>query len=389
MVKKEKTVRENMLSILPKMSKDDNYYSIREIFMRNATYNMIWGERSNGKTYSVLEFALWCYWFFGYELGIVRREDMDFKGKAGQQMFKNHIENGLVAKITKGEWTSVYFYSARWYLCRTNEKGERIIADEPFAYAFALTLNEHDKSTAYPKIKIILFDEFLTRRAYLNDEFILFLNTISTIVRRRGDAVIFMCGNTVNQFCPYFAEMGITNARKMKQGTIDIYHYGDSELTVATEYCGIKEGQERKKKASDKYFAFDNPKLNMIKSGAWEIAIYPHLPMKYTKNDVLLIYFIKFNEFLLQCEIVQIGNDFFTYVHRKTTELLGKPNDLVFSPEYNPSWNYRRKITKPVDDIGKRILWFYNNEKVFYQDNELGEVVRNYLLWSKTDRGIV
>lgn len=389
MGKKEKTVRENMLSVMSKMSKSDDYYSIREIFMRNALYNMIWGERSNGKTYSVLEFGLWCYWLFGYETGIIRREESDFKGKKGQQMFKNHVENGLVSKITKGEWTGVYYYSERWYLCRYTEKGEREIADEPFAYAFALSTSHHEKSTAYPRIKIILFDEFLTRTAYLTDEFILLTNTISTIVRRRGDAVIFMCGNTVNQFCPYFSEMGITNARKMKQGTIDVYHYGDSELTVAVEYCGLKEGQERKKKASDKYFAFDNPKLNMIKTGAWEIAIYPHLPVKYEKEDILLTYFIKFNEFLLQCEIVQLDRDFFTYIHRKTTELKEKEFDLIFSPDYNPSWNYRRRITKPVDEVGRRIMWFYTNEKVYYQDNELGEVVRNYLLWSKTDRGIV
>ena len=387
MKKSEKTVRENMLSVLPKMSKSDDYYSIREIFMRNALYNMIYGERSNGKTYSVLEFALWCYVLFGYELAIIRRYDLDFKGKAGGQMFKNHIENNLITKITKGQWTSVYYFSSRWYLCKYDDNKNRIVDENPFAYAFALSGQEHDKSTAYPRVKIILFDEFLTRTTYLQDEFVLLTNTISTIVRRRGDAVIFMCGNTVNQFCPYFSEMGLTNVRKMKQGTIDIYNYGNSELTVAVEYCGTKEGQERKKKDSDKYFAFDNPKLNMIKTGAWEMAIYPHLPMKYDKKDILLTYFIKFNEFTLQCEIIQIDRNFFTYIHRKSTTLQEKQTDLIFSPDFNPSFNYRRRLTKPVDEIGKRIHWFFSNDKVFYQDNEIGEIVRNYLIWSKTDRG--
>lgn len=387
--KKDKSVRENLLSILPKMSKSDNYYSIREIFTRYALYYMIWGERSNGKTYSVLEFALYAYWLFGYELAIIRRMAEDFKGKNGHSMFNNHINNGLISKITNGEWNSVYYYSSRWYLSKRDEKGKRICSEEPFAYAFSLSTGEHDKSTAYPKVKVILFDEFLTRDSYNNNEFIDFTNTLSTIIRDRGDAVIFMCGNTVNQFCPYFAEMGITNARQMKQGTIDVYRYGkDEELVVACEYCGVIEGQERKKKKSDKYFAFDNPKLNMIKSGAWEIAIYPHLPLKYKPSNILLTYFIKFNEFLLQCEIVQKDNNFFTYVHRKSTMLQEKYNDIVFSPEYNSLPNYRRRIVKPTDDIGRRIYWFYANEKVFYQDNEVGEVVRNYLLWAKTDRGI-
>ena len=390
MGKKEKTVRENMLSILNKMSKSDDYYSIREIFIKGALYNMIWGERSNGKTYSVLEFALYCWWYFGYALAIIRRWVLDFMGKSGQAMFKNHISNGLVEKITNGEWTGIYYYSSRWYLCRYDENRRRICQEEPFAYAFALNATEHDKSTSYPNIKVILFDEFLTRDNYINDEFIAFTNTLSTIIRDRGDAVIFMCGNTVNQFCPYFSEMGITNARQMKQGTIDIYKYGeDSELTVACEYCGTKEGQERKKKKSDKYFAFNNPKLNMIKTGAWEIAVYPHLPIKYTPKNIMYTYFIKYNEFIMQCEIIQIDNLLFTYIHRKTTLLKERDYDLIFTPDYNPSPNYRRRISKPMDEVGRKIYWFFTNEKVFYQDNELGEVVRNYLQWSKIDRGIV
>ena len=31
----------------------------------------------------------------------------------------------------------------------------------------------------------------------------------------------------------------------------------------------------------DVYFAFNNPKLQMITSGAWEMAIYPHNKVKY------------------------------------------------------------------------------------------------------------
>ena len=34
------------------------YYSLKNILKKNAQYNMIFGERSNGKTYSVLYYAL-------------------------------------------------------------------------------------------------------------------------------------------------------------------------------------------------------------------------------------------------------------------------------------------------------------------------------------------
>ena len=385
-----KKVRDNLVKLLKKMSKNKDYYSIRNIFKIYALYYMIFGERSDGKTYSVLEFMLRAYWEFGYEGAIIRRWDLDFKGKRGHSMFKNHINNELVSEITNGEWTSVYYYSGQWYLCKYDDKDKRVLSPTPFCYGFSLNAGEHDKSTGYPNVKIILFDEFLTRDTYLPDEFVLFTNTLSTIIRKRGDAVIFMCGNTVNQFCPYFTEMGITKARSMEQGKIDTYIYGKNEdLVVAVERTGVKDKSKRKEKASDKYFAFDNPKLNMITHGSWEIAIYPHLPMKYKPSNILFTYFIKYNEFIMQCEVIQVDEYAFTYIHRKTTDLQNNRDDLVFSTEYSPSPNYRRKLTKPIDEVGRRLYAFFKNDRVFYQDNELGEVVRNYLQWSNTDRGII
>ena len=34
-------------------------------------------------------------------------------------------------------------------------------------------------------------------------------------------------------------------------------------------------------------------------------------------------------------------------------------------------------------DIEKKIAIFYTRDKVYYQDNEVGEIVRNYLQWCK------
>ena len=98
--------------------------------------------------------------------------------------------------------------------------------ETPFAFGFAITSQEHDKSTSYPNVRTILYDEFLTRNAYIPDEFVLFCNVLSTVIRQRDDVKIFMLGNTVNKYCPYFKEMGLNNITKQKQGTIDIYKYG-------------------------------------------------------------------------------------------------------------------------------------------------------------------
>ena len=60
-------------------------------------------------------------------------------------------------------------------------------------------------------MKTILFDEFITKGMYLTDEFMAFMNTLSTIIRQRDNVKIFMCGNTVNKFNPYFEEMGLND----------------------------------------------------------------------------------------------------------------------------------------------------------------------------------
>lgn len=353
------------------------YYSLKNILSKNATYNIIVGERSNGKTYAVLKYGLTEYVKNKKQMAIVRRWSDDFTGKRGSTMFDALVSNNEVSKLTGGTWTGIYYYASKWYLCRYDDGGKREVDEFPFAYGFSISAMEHDKSTSYPNVTTILFDEFITRTAYLNDEFVLFLNVVSTIVRQRTDVKIFMCGNTVNKYCPYFNEMGLTHIKNMKMGDIDVYTYGESGLTVAVEYCAPnKQGKD-----SDFYFAFDNPKLNMITGGVWEINIYPHLPKKYAPKDIELIYFIRFNDELLQCEIINTGESAFTYIHRKTTELKNADSDIIFSPDYDPRPNWFRKITKIKNRSLSRIADFYINDKIFYQDNEIGEIVRNYLIW--------
>lgn len=352
------------------------FYSLKKILQQNATYNMIIGERSNGKTFAVHEHALKVFWETGGQLAVIRRWQDDFIGKRGSTMFDGIVNAGVVKRITNGEWTGIYYFSSRWYLCRY-EDDKRITMEIPFAYGFAITSQEHDKSTSYPNVRTVLFDEFLTRSAYIPDEFILFCNVLSTIIRQRDDVQIFMLGNTVNKYCPYFKEMGLKHVQEMKQGDIDTYRYSDSKLLVAVEYC---RSNGKYGKPSDFYFAFDNPKLSMITGGVWEIDVYPHCPCKYKPKDVRFTFFIDFDATLLQCEVVCVSDGYFLFIHEKTSKLKYPDKDLIFSLNtWSHSRNIRRNVMKPEDELGVKIAWFFKHNRVFYQDNEVGEVVANYL----------
>lgn len=355
------------------------YYSLEKILSKHAIYNIIIGERSNGKTYAVSERGLKKYCEKGFQMALIRRWGDDLKGRNARTTFSAIVDNGLVAKYSGGRYNDITYMSGAWYLSKYDENlNKNVMAPEPFCYSFSLNSVEHTKSTSYPRVKTILFDEFLSRKGYLEDEFILFMNTLSTIIRERDDVEIFMLANTVNKYSPYFTEMGLTNIQKMKQGDIDIYRYGGSDLVVAVEYCDTS---KRNKKKSDIYFAFDNPQLNMITKGDWEIPMYPHLPRKYKSTDVIYRYYIVFHDNVVDCEIVMLEDCWFTYCHKKTTPIKEKYDTMVYTVEHSEMPNHKRHINSPSNKLERSIWYFFQTDKVFYQDNEIGEIVNNYLIW--------
>lgn len=352
------------------------YYKLDEIDKRKCQYNIIIGERSNGKTFACLEKILKTYLKTGKQGAIIRRWDEDFKKGRGEVMFTSLID-AKILHLTN--WDGIEYRAGKWTLYKWDEDlNKKIYDNDPFCFSFSLTNMEHDKSTSYPNITTIVFDEFLSRQTPLPDEFVLFMNCLSTIIRHRDDVTIYMLGNTVNKDSIYFKEMGLKHITKMEKGDIDVYEYGDSGLRVAVEYCGTSNKQKKK---SDKYFAFDNEKLKMITSGTWELAIYPHLPIKYKPKDVRFTFFIIYDDVILQCEVIKIKKISFIFIHNKTTPIKNEDKDIIYSTTNDPRKNWRKRINACSDNIDTKIWSYFKSDKVYYQDNEVGEIVRNYLIY--------
>ena len=186
--------------------------------------------------------------------------------------------------------------------------------------------------------------------------------------------------------------MGLNRVKNQKEGTIDVYEYGETGLKVAVEYACI----DAKIKKSNVYFAFNNPRLNMIKNGSWEIDIYPHYPRDIYKGvdakDIKYTFYIEFESELLEGNIIYKAVDrdgnkkptYFLFIHPKTTPIKDDNRNLVYSQDANAKPNYRRKITKATSTIERKIQSFFAKDKVFYSDNDTGEIMRNYLAWCKS-----
>tara|TARA_R110002012_G_scaffold219923_3_gene391432 strand:- start:562 stop:1644 length:1083 start_codon:yes stop_codon:yes gene_type:complete len=351
------------------------YYRTSKIDKKKAIYNIIFGERSNGKTYALLEKALKNYFDNGKQFAYLRRWKEDLTARRASELFSGILANGVIEKLSNGEFTGIYYRNKKFYLCNYDDNKKPVFSDlDIIGYCFSISDGEHDKSTSYPNVNLIIFDEFLTAKTYLPDEFVLFMNTVSTIIRRRTDSTIYMLGNTVNKYSPYFSEMGLTKIQEQKQGEIVVYKYGNSTLSVAVEYCA----SNNESKAVHAYFAFDNPKLAMITGGAWELNVYPHLPVKYTPSEIRKIFFIEFNDNTYQCNIINKETDYFIYIHIKTTEI--KDNrPLVYTLEPSHKRNYNKSVFKPTDKLQSKILMLFKTDKVFYQSNDVGDAISNYL----------
>ena len=62
----------------------------------------------------------------------------------------------------------------------------------PFCRAYAISTADTTKGADPGPMKYIVFDEFITRRFYLTNEFVLYQNLLSSIIRNRDKIKIYM-----------------------------------------------------------------------------------------------------------------------------------------------------------------------------------------------------
>lgn len=397
----ELEVKKSGLEVVDDMA----YISYKPHLESKPNYIIAMGERSNGKTYGALTEILKLHARSNCrDCGIyLRRWDKDLEPERARTLFDSHVDNGVIKDLFGDLYDNITYWAGAWYLARwDDENNKNIKAERPFCRYYSLNNAEHYKSTNESRVKIILFDEFLSQRAYLPDEFIIFMNFISTVVRRRGDVTIFMVANTCVRSSLYFREMGLTKIiRKMQQGTILTVETqpkdGRAQTRVSIEYCADANIASRKANPSDKYFGFDNPRINMITNGAWEIACYPHKPFDFEDRNIRYRFFILWEEEIIRGEVIAAKDpesgvfcDFLYFRYEDYYETDNLPNNaLVYSTEYDPRPNYKRKITRPTNELEAVIANYFRKEKVFYEDNQTGDDVLNYVKWCGSTSGIL
>ena len=349
------------------MSKIQRYYDISNVLKRNGNIVIIYGEKSNGKSYQVKHIlSLEHYLETGMKFILMRRWQADITNLWIEQYFKD-VD---VKKLTNGKYEFITVYRKVIYFGNYNEKKGVITKDEAIGYVISLSTEQHMSSASFLDVDTIIFEEFFERGCYIKDEpsrLMIFYNTVD---RKRGITKLYCVGNTISKVTPYLKDWNLMKiVKNLHQGEIEevIVHNEENDVKIVIEYC---------KSSGGKTMAIGSAK-SMIDKGHWQSKPQPHLPKSKNEYNVLfrigfLYQGFKFLGDFLQDKDNYTNNCWFIYPYDKEKFT----NDLiVFSDEISTSLYYQKdiyKLTFKNDRIEKLLYNTFRESMIFYSDDLTG-----------------
>lgn len=371
------------INITETLDTSRHYYDPKDILALDATYNLIYGERGNGKTFAICHLILQAYLEEGLPSAYVRRLDEMIKQGNLETLFSdpNHLK--YIEEKSGGKWNFVKYQFHGFYLQKRDPKTNVLLSKDiqPFCRTYALSTSETTKGADRGKVKYVFFDEFITRQFYLTNEIVLYESTLESIIRKRPGVKIFMVANTVNKHCPYFRHMGLTNVKNQEQGTIDIYLLGKKQTKIACEYT--RNNDDAASQVAEEYYCFGNPQIEMIKSGAWEFDIYRTIPVGLGKQTPELTFFIEFDDTITAGRLYIYKDNPIICFTPKTTPIKDRENSIIYGEDIDSgSPLHQIELARTPTRAQEVILDLFKQHKTYFATNDVGENVQNWLKYA-------
>lgn len=175
------------------------FYEYNTIRSYNKFYNFILSNRGGGKTYGAK--------MIGIKSWIKNKEQFAYVRR-----FKSEFEtiNLFFNDIVENEEFPEYEFKTdkkRGYIKLKSEEDWHVLC-----HFFPLSIQQNFKSTPYPNVTKIFYDEFLIDKGtttYLPNEVVKCLELTSTIVRKRTNVKFFFLANNISLVNPYFTYFDI------------------------------------------------------------------------------------------------------------------------------------------------------------------------------------
>lgn len=350
---------------------DKRHYCCENILKEKANYNILLGQRSNGKSYKIKVYTLLCAYHSNDTFVYLRRLKEDIK----TTLALSYFGDAPIKKITKGEYETITFYRGFYYFANIDDQGKVINKSRPIGRACSLVEQERYKSNAFMNeenntyVSNIIYEEFVTDGRYIPREPEKLKHFVSTVSREQ-DCRVWLIGNTISRINPYFYTWCLDRIPKQKQGTIDNYFFHSTETIngeeiektskISVEYCANI--------GSGKSTMFFGTTQKAIVSGTWETQEYPKLPRHY--NEYSIAYKISVQEmgfkFLMEL-LTDCDGNCILYVRPQK----GDKVDRVITRKFNESF----LVTKKLDNSRRAeqvIYRLYQLDKICYCDNLCG-----------------
>lgn len=169
------------------------FYNLNDLLSRNGLFNFSVGTRGIGKTYGFKRWSINDYIKSKKQFIYLRRYETELD-EVGT------FFNDIAIKYPKYEFD----VKGRKFLIKEKDSDKWNI----IGYNYALSTAHKLKSTAFPNVNKIGFDEFILEKGsvyhYLPNEVDMFLNFYETVNRTRDDTRVLFIGNAITIINPYF-----------------------------------------------------------------------------------------------------------------------------------------------------------------------------------------
>ena len=346
------------------MSRTQIHYNLDNIDSLNANYNLIYGEKSNGKSYQVKhKKGIEKYLKTGRRFILMRRWESDLTSA----WIESYFSDVDIQKLTSNKYNCVTKFRNELYLTTMTEdfkkkRGEKI------GYAIPISLEQRYSGASFLDVDDIIVEEIMSRGIYIVNEPSKLMTFYSTVDRKRGTTKLWLIGNTVSRVCPYLKDWGLYDIMKnQKQGDINtkIIHNEENDVKIAIEYCRSSGG---------KTMAIGQAK-NMIDKGEWQTDVQPKLPKSYKAYDVLFRFGFQYQSFKFICEYLVDKQEkkypcWFIYPYNKNFA----DKFIVFSDEIRVSPYWQRDIYNITikNEKLKHLFQSFREDKIFYSSDMCG-----------------
>ena len=353
------------------MVNDTVHYNIDNILNKNTLFNLIFGEKSGGKSYQAkTKLLIKNYLVTGKRFILLRRWRDEIKNLNIEKYFSD-ID---IQSFTGGKYDSISSYRGEIFFSKYDSEKCKCIRCEKIGYAIALSQEQNFSSVSFLDVNVILFEEFMSRTNYLANECEKLMIFYDTVDRKRGACKLWLLGNTISRACPYITKWSLLNTiNNMPKGSIVEVPINDN-LTLSIEYC-MPTGQTA-------YALGDS--VSMIEGGDWLSNPQPTLSFSYKntyiKKILTIVIEMKTFKFLARLFYNKLNRIFFWLIVPKRNSI--KKNTIVVTDtvRYGNRFLYTNIYNININDkILNLINATFIEKNIFYSDDITGTEFKNVI----------